>query len=184
MTELALPGNGTTRLLIRMMEHRDIEAARLLHNDDATLARLTDVLHVSAAQQEAWYLSVSTSRTSRRYVARVRADDSFVGMFRVDRLDFQNRNCLVGCDVAPGQRRRGYAEEIFGYVLDYLFRQLGLHRVGLVTLADNAPAIALYRKLGFAEEGRERQAIFRDGGFKDLVAMGLLAREWRPPGRP
>ena len=184
MSNPDIPGNGSTRLVIRLLEHRDIEEARQLHNDDATLARLTDPFHVSEPQQEAWFQAMSTSRGSRRYVARLRAGDEFVGVFRIDRLDLQNRNCLVGCDIVPRRRRQGYAAEIFTYMLDYLFRQLGMHRVGLVTLVDNAPALALYAKLGFVAEGREREAIFREGGFKDLVAMGLLAAEWHGGAGP
>jgi RimJ/RimL family protein N-acetyltransferase len=174
-----LPGNGSERLTIRLLERRDLEEARLLHNDDDTLSQLTDIGHVSEAQQEQWFLSLSTSRTSRRYVARLRTNDAFVGVFRVDQLNPWNRNALVGADVAPAQRRQGYAAEMFDYMLHYLFDQCGLHRVGLVTLETNTRAFALYRKLGFVEEGRERQAIFRGGQFHDLIAMGLLAAEWR-----
>jgi RimJ/RimL family protein N-acetyltransferase len=174
-----LPGNGTARLVIRLLERRDLEEARLLHNDDGTLSRLTDISHVSELQQEAWFQSMSTSRTSRRYVARLRSNDAFVGVFRIDRIDLSNRNAYVGADVVPTLRRNGYATEMFGYVLDYLFDQCALHRVALNTLNDNASALALYCKLGFVEEGRERQAIFRAGRFRDLVVMGLLADEWR-----
>ena len=176
---MILPDNGSERLVIRLMERRDLEDMRRLHNDDETLSRLTDISHVSEAQQEAWFQSVSTSRTARRYVARLRADDSFVGVFRIDRLDMANRNALVGADVVPACRQQGYAFEMFDYILRYLFDQCGLHRVVLVTLETNGPALALYRKLGFVEEGRERQAIFRSGKYCDLISMGLLAEEWR-----
>lgn len=176
---LPLTGNGTERLTIRLMERADIEEVRILHNDDATLGRLSDVSHVSGPQQEAWFQSVSTSRTSKRYVARQRTDSAFVGVFRIDRLDPWNRNAFVGADIEPSMRGQGYAFEMFVYILGYLFNQVGLHRVGLVTLETNAPAIALYRKLGFIDEGIERQAIFREGKFQNLVAMGLLAQEWR-----
>ena len=176
---MTLPGNGTDRLIIRLLERCDLEEVRLFHNDDDTLARLTDIAHVSAVQQEAWFQSISTSRTSRRYVARRRSDDVFVGIFRIDRFDPLNRNALVGADVMPELRGQGYAAEMFHYFFHYLFDECGLHRLALVTLETNAPAIALYRKLGFVEEGRERQAIFRDGRFQDLIAMGLLADEWR-----
>lgn len=178
MNDLKLEANGTARLVIRLMECGDIEEARLLHNDDATLARLTDVLHVSQAQQDSWFQSVSTSRSSRRYVARLRESGAFVGAFRIDRIDMQNRSCLVGCDIVPLQRRQGYAEEFFGYMLNYLFLQLGMHRAGLVTISENQPAISLYQKLGFVTEGSEREAIYRHGRFHDLIAMGLLAGEW------
>jgi RimJ/RimL family protein N-acetyltransferase len=176
---IALRGNGTERLVIRLIERRDIEEARLLHNDDQTLLNLTDISHVSEAQQEAWFQAISTSLTSRRYVARLRSDDSFVGVFRIDRIDPINRNAYVGADVVPKLRRKGYASDMFAYVLGYLFDQCGLHRATLSTLETNVRALSLYRKLGFAEEGRERQAIFRNGKFYDLINMGLLAQEWR-----
>ena len=176
---MELPDNGTERLVIRLLERRDLEEVRHLHNHDETLMRLTDVSHVSETQQDAWFQAVSSSRTSRRYVGRRRADEAFVGVFRLDRLDPWNRNAYVGADVVPAMRRQGYAEEMFAYFLRYLFSQCGLHRVALVTLVSNTAALALYRKLGFVEEGREREAIFRDDRFQDLVLMGLLAEEWR-----
>ena len=91
-----MEGNGTERLVIRLMERRDIEDARLLHNDDSTLKYLTDIAHVSEESQQTWFQAMSTSRSSRRYVARRREDDRFVGIFRIDRLDPWNRNAFVG----------------------------------------------------------------------------------------
>lgn len=171
--------NGTDRLIVRLMEKKDLEDLRVLHNADETLMRLSDIQHVSEAQQEAWFQSVSISRTSKRYVARDRATNAFVGMFRIDGIDLINRNCLVGCDIVPGARGQGFATEFFGYILDYLFNQWGLHRVELVTLHDNAPAISLYKKLGFIDEGQRRDSIFRNGRYQNLIAMGLLDTEWR-----
>ena len=171
--------NGTERLVIRMMEQRDLEDARQLHNDDSTLLRLSDVSHVSEAAQAEWFRSMSLSRSSRRYVARQRSDDHFVGVFRLDRIDPWNRNAFVGADVVAGLRGKGYATEMFEYICSFLFDHGGMHRLALVTLASNLAAISLYEKLGFVREGQERQAIFRDGQFQDLVAMGVLADEWR-----
>ena len=45
-------------------------------------------------------------------------------------------------------------------------------------LASNARAIACYRKCGFLEEGREREAAFVEGGWQDDLIMGLLDREF------
>ena len=176
---LDLPTHATDRLVIRLLERRDLEEARRLHNDDSTLFYLTDVSYVSEVQQEAWFDALSTSRSSRRYVARLRSDDTFVGVFRVDRFDPTNRNAYVGADVVSALRKQGFATEMFQYVLTYLFDQCGLHRVALATMETNLAALKLYHRLGFIEEGRERQAIFRGGRFQDLIIMGLLADEWR-----
>lgn len=180
---MSLDGNGTQRLIIRIMERRDAELARLLHNDDTTLNNLTDITHVSESQQDAWFQSMSTSKSSRRYVARRREDDAFVGVFRVDRLDPWNRSAWVGADVVRPLRGQGYATEMYTYVLTYLFNHCGMHRLSLETMATNATALSLYVRLGFKEEGRARQAIFRHGRFHDLVSMGLLREEWVPASR-
>lgn len=172
-------GNGTERLIIRLMERQDLEALRILHNAEDVLLKLSDPAHVSEVQQEAWFNSASTSRTSRRYIARLRDTNELVGMFRIDAIDFVNGNAFVGCDIAPAHQGKGYATEFYGYILDYLFGACRLHRVELVTLKDNDVAQSLYKKLGFVVEGERREAIFRDGIYKNLVAMGLLATEWK-----
>lgn len=171
--------NGSERLMIRLMEHADIEEARVLHNDDTTLFRLSDISHVSEVAQSNWFQAMSTSKTSRRYVARLRSDNAFVGVFRVDRLDLACRSAYVGADVVAPLRGQGFATEMFHYIMSYLFDQHGLNRLALVTLETNTPAISLYKKLGFIEEGRERQAIFRDGRYQDLIAMSILQDEWQ-----
>ena len=174
-----LEQDGSARLSIRLMERGDLEDLRQMHNVDDVLMKLTDPTHVSEVQQETWFQSASTSRTSRRYVARLRSSGAFVGMFRVDSIDYINGNAFVGCDIDPTHQRQGYAREFYGYILDYLFDVCRLHRVELVTLEDNERALNLYKSLGFVIEGQRREAIFRDGQYKNLVAMGLLADEWR-----
>ena len=51
---------------------------------------------------------------------------------------------------------------------------LGLRRVELTVFADNAPAVALYRKFGFVEEGRSRGYALRDGVLADVLHMARL----------
>jgi RimJ/RimL family protein N-acetyltransferase len=176
--------NFTDRLEIRLIERRDIEEARCLHNDDNTLFRLTDIEHVTEAQQERWFDSMSTSSSAKRYVARERETGDLVGVFRLDRIDWKNRNACVGLDVVPSKRGRSYATEIYEYFFGYLFDQCGMHMLYLTTLAANDVAIGLYTKLGFVIEGRHREAVFRGGLFVDLICMSFLAKEYRERHRP
>ena len=53
--------------------------------------------------------------------------------------------------VHPDFQRRGLGEAMLRWSLAW-FRQEGLHRATLNVAADNAPAIALYRKLGFTPQ--------------------------------
>ncbi len=48
---------------------------------------------------------------------------------------------------------------------------MNLQRVELTVFSDNEPALALYRKLGFEEEGLLRRYALRDGVFTDVYSM-------------
>ncbi|GAB4392153.1 MAG: spermidine N1-acetyltransferase [Gammaproteobacteria bacterium] len=170
--------NTTERLIIRIMEQQDIEAARQLHNEHSTLFKLADINHVTATQQQRWFESISLSATARRYSVLEKQTREFVGLFRVDDLSYQHRSVCVGLDIVPEKRGKGYATESFLYFFDYYFNQMGLNRLYLNTLETNDVAVKLYRKLGFIEEGRARQAIFRDGQYQDLIWMSLLRDEY------
>lgn len=53
-------------------------------------------------------------------------------------------------------------------------------RIELTVFVGNEPAIALYRSLGFEQEGRLRGYAFRDGRFEDVLGMA----RWRPTAAP
>ena len=60
----------------------------------------------------------------------------------------------------------------------HAFEELNLHRVSLRVYTFNERAMKSYAKLGFVEEGRLRQAMFRHGAWHDVVLMAILADEW------
>jgi RimJ/RimL family protein N-acetyltransferase len=169
----------TKRLLIRLMEERDIELVRKLHNEESTLNRLTDPFHVSQEEQILWFKKISTSRTSKRYVLELKETNEICGVIRLDGIDSVNRCAVIGADVHPNFRSQGFATEAYLKIIDYLFSTLGLHRLQLFTLETNTIAIGLYAKIGFKPEGYLREAIYREGRFVDLVVMGMLQFEWQ-----
>ncbi|KAH8832053.1 acyl-CoA N-acyltransferase, partial [Flagelloscypha sp. PMI_526] len=91
----------------------------------------------------------------------------------------RNRNGLLGIVVRPEYWGKGYAQEVIEWTLHYAFLNLGYHRMGLSVFAGNERAVRLYTKLGFKEEGRIRESLYKDGKWEDTVQMGILKREWK-----
>jgi putative acetyltransferase len=101
--------------------------------------------------------------------------------------------CLVGmAGLHRHAGRRGHAGEIgmavhdewtgrrvgttlLGEIIDYAERWLGMRRLELTVYVDNAPALALYRRFGFAVEGTLRAYALRDGALVDAYAMARMA---------
>lgn len=99
-------------------------------------------------------------------------------------LNFRNNararlahNGMLGISVAPEFRGRGVGEALLRALLEWARDNPLIEKVSLAVFADNAPAIALYRKLGFVEEGRRvREVKFAPGVYKDDLLMALLVK--------
>ena len=63
-------------------------------------------------------------------------------------------------------------------LLDYGFNLLHLNNIMLGMFSFNERALACYRRVGFKEIGRRRQARIIGGKKYDLVLMDMLADEW------
>ena len=74
---------------------------------------------------------------------------------------------------------KGYGAETTALMLDYGFNALGLHNIMLSVFSHNERGQRAYRRAGFREIGRRREALRRGGQTYDLVYMDCLASEFR-----
>lgn len=81
----------------------------------------------------------------------------------------------LGISVHDAYQRRGVGSALLAALVDCADRSLGLRRLELTVFTDNTPAIALYRRFGFVEEGRSRGYAMRDGVLADALHMARLA---------
>lgn len=99
-----------------------------------------------------------------------------VGLYKIDSIARSAEfGIMIGDTSAWG---RGIGRQATAFALNHAFRRENLNRVALTVLASNERAIRLYRRMGFVEEGRFRQAQFKEGHYVDVVAMGLLISEF------
>ncbi len=106
--------------------------------------------------------------------------DELIGrcvLFSVNRTD---RSAMLG--IVIGEKscwNQGYGSEALILLLDYAFNLLNLNSVMLGVFAFNQRAAASYRKVGFQEIGRRRQARIIGGQAHDAILMDMLAEEFR-----
>lgn len=111
---------------------------------------------------------------------RKREDDRLVGFTKIFWVTWTHGNAFVQLGIgAPADRGLGYGNEALQLLLRYAFEELNLFRLTAFIPDYNQPAIGLFKKSGFKEEVRCRQALNRDGRRYDFLHLGLLLDEWK-----
>lgn len=89
--------------------------------------------------------------------------------------------CLAfGIALLPPHRGHGYGTEAQRLLIDYLFDlDQELNRIQSDTAIDNVAERRSLQKIGMIEEGRIREAEFRDGQYHDHIVYGILRSEWQ-----
>ena len=114
------------------------------------------------------------------FAIHVKDEDEPVGVISLMNISDANESAELSVIVGhPDDRHQGYGTEAIELLLRYAFEELGLNRVGLSAFDFNDEAIAAYEKLGFAIEGRYRQAIKRKSRFHDAILMSIMKGEWQ-----
>ncbi|MBL8698226.1 MAG: GNAT family N-acetyltransferase [Alphaproteobacteria bacterium] len=124
------------------------------------------------AVAEVFYRTVLANR-SPHYVAIV--DDDVAGWCDVLRNHGEARSHVgtLGIGLVPAARGRGLGTALMRTAIARSW-EIGFSRIELTVRVDNRAAQALYRRLGFVEEGTLLRAFRVDDTYFDAYAMALL----------
>ncbi|MBC5766015.1 GNAT family N-acetyltransferase [Ramlibacter albus] len=81
---------------------------------------------------------------------------------------------MLGIGILPQWQGKGVGRALMSRLLDWADNWTTVLRIELTVHADNDRAIALYKSLGFVEEGRHRAYAIKDGRFVDAFSMARL----------
>jgi RimJ/RimL family protein N-acetyltransferase len=147
-----------------------------LHNDPVVLRNLTDPSPVTLVSHLKWWEQIKNNPCQLRLIYVV--DGERAGLTKFYDIDLNNHSCMLGADLHIDFRNKSLAKPMWKLMLDLCFETMKLHRVSLTTAQFNVPAQRVYSGLGFKEEGRLVQSLFRDGQYYDQVMMYMLRSDW------
>jgi len=172
------------RVLLRPVKRSDISYFLKWFNDPEILQYVGLYLPMTEMSEEKFIEDLGTTRARSDVVLVIEAieGDSTkpIGSCGLHNISPKDHNALFG--IVIGEKdywSKGYGTEAARLLIDYGFQQLNLHRISSGALAFNDRSIKLHKKLGFREEGRLRQAMFKNGQYHDHVQFGLLRTEWK-----
>ncbi len=175
-------------IAIRAASEADIPAINRIHNQPG-VRRFT--LGLPYLSESRYRKSFTENAALRHVLVACGPDGAVLGTASLARNSAPRRAHAgsLGVMVAEEAQRQGIGRALLTALLDLADNWLNLHRLELGVFANNTPAIALYRSLGFEIEVTERHDAMQDGILADCYMMarlrpGLAVDRSAPPPRP
>lgn len=163
-------------LTIRNAETRD--ASKILFlvkqvmNESPFFPKTSDEFNFTIEQEEDYIKNAELF-----LVAEIEGE--IIGSATLDRSSLikLNHTVSLGITILKAYSGQGIGSLIMKKVIEW--GELNeLEKIDLEVFEDNIPAIALYKKFGFIEEGRKRKAVKINEGYKDIIIMGRFLGDY------
>lgn len=132
---------------------------------------------ITLAEEERWFGEYK--RRADEQIFAIEVDGKHVGNLGLHKVDRMHRKAELGIMIGePAYWSRGYGTEALRAAMRYGFDALGLNKIALDVLEHNTRGIRSYEKCGFQREGIQREDVYKNGRFLNVVRMSILAREF------
>jgi ribosomal-protein-alanine N-acetyltransferase len=117
-----------------------------------------------AEGREARFVVLDRSAVKPQLIGRVNFTQIFRGPLQ---------SCVLGYQIDRAFEGRGLMHESLAACIEFIFRELRLHRIQAGCRIENTRSERLLARLGFEYIGVARDYIFIDGAWRDHVLMAL-----------
>jgi UDP-4-amino-4,6-dideoxy-N-acetyl-beta-L-altrosamine N-acetyltransferase len=162
---------------LRPMTRDDLEQVLEWRNSDRIRKAMYTDHVISWDEHLAWFRRVGQQNRSLHFIFEYRG--SSIGVVNVTDLDRTNNRCVWGFYIGATDAPKGSGSAMGFVALDHLVEKLGFRKIIGEALADNEDSIRFHKRLGFEEEGRLREHVFKDGRYVDVITLALFDRAWR-----
>jgi RimJ/RimL family protein N-acetyltransferase len=116
-------------------------------------------------------------------IAGIRYEGTLVGAVILRRMDVAQGTAEAGCWLEPAAVGRGLVTRAARVLVDWAIRERGIHRVEWWVSPENAPSIAVARRLGMRKDAVLRESYLYRGRRHDEEIWSVLATVWTGAGR-
>lgn len=163
------------------MQDADLPALMRVNGDDEVTRLLPYASWRSADDASAWFermRNLEAAGASCQYVVVDKALDHAIGTALLFRWEPASARAELGYVLGRAHWGRGVMHEALTALIGFAFDGLQLNRIEAEVNPANAPSLALLKRLGFQQEGVLRERWAAKGQAYDVIAHGLLRREW------
>lgn len=172
----------SNNIYLRLFEPSDFEQTYQWRNDMSIVESTCGTIRfVSKEIERNWVATKSTSNNRDIYLAICSNEtNAMIGYISINDIDYINRKCVFGGIVIGKENETGFAAyiESVQLILSYVFDQLNMNRISESCLSSHKTSIAQSEAFYFEREGLERESIYKNGKYHDVITFSLLRKDY------
>lgn len=167
-------------IYLRILTETDLTDRYLQWLNDEEVSRFNShaVFPNTAEKMRQFYDSINPQK--QVVLAIIEQDsDLHVGNVALQAINWINRNAEFA--ILLGDKNywgKGIGTVAAQLIIRYGFERLNLHRIYCGTIAGNTGMEKMAKKLKMKEEGRRRDAVYKNGAYHDIIEYGVLRDEY------
>ena len=165
------------QLILRRAEPRDAEQMLAYLNqvagESVNLTFGPGEFGLSVQEERAFLLQMGESPTSLYLIAEIAGEIAGALTFSTGKRPRLQHAGEFGMSILRSYWNLGVGSRMLAYLIEWARHTDAIRKINLRVRVDNLPAIHLYEKYGFVQEGRVTREFYLRGQFVDVYMMGL-----------
>lgn len=176
MKSIKIPRLESERLLLNKIEaqdHRNIFKG-LSHPEVIRYYGVQYSSYESTKEQMNWYSNLEKSNSGMWWAIRLKESGDFCGAIGINDYHKEHNKAEIGFWLLPDFWRKGFINESANTIINYLFKELKLHRLEAYVEVENKNSSNALKKLGFDFEGRMIDCEMKNGKYISVEIYSKL----------
>jgi ribosomal-protein-serine acetyltransferase len=139
------------------------------YNEPVSLTKTTELVNQIVDSQE--------NPTEIVYI--ILHNDEFAGIIGLKNIDWHNSKAVLDCWIQEKHQHLTIMLEAGSKFLEFIFRKINLNRLEIKTTQDNTKLRDFTRRLGFSQEGIEKQGLrVAENKYLNLTIHSMLQNDY------
>ncbi|MBB6697410.1 GNAT family N-acetyltransferase [Clostridium algidicarnis] len=166
------------KICLRAYKQEDIQIATSFVNDKELKKFLvTDIpFPMSLWEEDEWIKSQKSNKNGEyNFAIEDIKTKMYIGGCGIQNVNWLTRVALVGIMIGDKDYLgKGYGTDAMKVLMNFIFKDMNIHKIRLSTFSFNIRAQKSYEKCGFKVEGILKDEVFKDGKYYDEIVMAAF----------
>lgn len=179
MKNIVLEGN---KVVLKYITEDDISKEYLNWLNDEHVVKGLDTVPqpYTMSMLRAYVENILNNENIHMFMVLDKESKENIGTAKIHNISLKNGTCNLG--LMLGNKKfwgKGYGQDAYNTVIDYVFRNLKIRKIWELANEDNIASLSMCKRAGFQIEGHLKKQVLSEGKYIDKIVLGLFADNWK-----